>query len=176
MEYILAKKKSMLSLAISPVIRPGVGAKVGLQGGFAIPLIRFWTFAERLVCRCVSRNSLMTLALDPLGPFFWGIALYVQVNCADEQFRHGLMPSHFTFLRWQASQALLTTVLDLPMFFLGAVSPKAYLLTAVDMMAGTVVDAVALWEEDGNGPRYTASVYKWVILHPRDITLSYARR
>ena len=32
----------------------------------------------------------------------------MQDSWADEQLRHGLTPSHFTFRRWQASQALLT--------------------------------------------------------------------
>jgi hypothetical protein len=50
----------------------------------------------------------MTLALEPLGPFFCGMALYVHDSWADEQFRHGLIPSHLTFRRWHASHALFT--------------------------------------------------------------------
>lgn len=106
--YMLAKKNSMHSLAISLANKPGVGDSVGLHGGLLIPFNRLWTFADKLVCRCVSRSSLITFALEPLGPFFCGIALYVQVNCAEEQLRQGLMPSHLTFRRWQASQALFT--------------------------------------------------------------------
>lgn len=53
----------------------------------------------------------MTLALLPLGPFFCGMALYVHVKPADVQFLQGRVPPpspmHLTFLRWQASQALL---------------------------------------------------------------------
>jgi hypothetical protein len=32
----------------------------------------------------------------------------VQESWAEEQLRRGLIPSHLTFRRWQASQALLT--------------------------------------------------------------------
>jgi len=106
--YMFAKKKSMQSLIMSLVRRPGVGASVGLHGGLLTPFNRFATFEERVVCRWVSRNSLITLARDPLGPFFWGMAWYVHDNCADEQLRHGLTPSHLTLRRWQASQALFT--------------------------------------------------------------------
>lgn len=73
--YILVKKNSMHSLTISFVRRPGVGARLGLEGGLLMPFRRFWTLADRLVCRCVSRSSLMTFAREPLGPFFWGMAL-----------------------------------------------------------------------------------------------------
>lgn len=38
------------------------------------------------------------------------MAWYVHDNCADEQLRHGLIPSHLTLRRWQASQARLTDV------------------------------------------------------------------
>lgn len=106
--YMFAKKNSIHSLAISLARRPGVGDSVGLHGGLLIPFNRLCTLAERLVCLCVSRSSLMTFALEPLGPFFCGIALYVQVSCAEAQLRHGLMPSHLTLRRWQASQALFT--------------------------------------------------------------------
>lgn len=54
---------------------------------------------------CVSRNSVMTFALLPLGPFFCGIALYVQSNELWPQFRHGCPPVQRTLRRWQASQA-----------------------------------------------------------------------
>lgn len=72
--YIFAKKNSMHSLIMSFVRRPGVGVSVGLHGGLLIPFNRFATFEERVLCRCVSRSSLMTFALDPLGPFFCGMA------------------------------------------------------------------------------------------------------
>jgi hypothetical protein len=36
------------------------------------------------------------------------MALYVHDSWADEQFRHGLIPSHFTLRLWQASQARFT--------------------------------------------------------------------
>jgi hypothetical protein len=52
----------------------------------------------------------MTFAREPLGPFFCGIALYVHASWAEEQLRQGERPSHFTFRRWQASQARLTEV------------------------------------------------------------------
>lgn len=78
--YMCAKKNSMLSLISSFDSNPVLGCSDGVHGGLLMPLRRLWTFAERLVARCVSRNSLMTLALDPFGPFFWGMALYVQVN------------------------------------------------------------------------------------------------
>jgi hypothetical protein len=41
------------------------------------------------------------------------MALYVQESCAEEQLRQGLMPSHFTLRRWQASQARLTACDDM---------------------------------------------------------------
>lgn len=52
----------------------------------------------------------MTFALLPLGPFFWGMALYVHVRPAAVQFLHGRVPSpmHLTFLLWQQSHARLT--------------------------------------------------------------------
>ncbi len=109
-EYMLVKKKSRQSLTISGVSRLAVGANVEITAGGLTPFMRFWTLVERLVCRCVSRSSLMTLALEPLGPFFWGMALYVQASWAEEQLRHGLIPSHLTLRRWQASQALFTAV------------------------------------------------------------------
>ena len=97
--YMLAKKKSMQSLTISPVRRPGDGERVGLHGGLLIPFNRFATFEESVVCRCVSRSSLITFARDPFGPFFCGMAWYVHDSWADEQLRHGLIPSHLTFRR-----------------------------------------------------------------------------
>lgn len=72
--YMFAKKNSIHSLTISLVRRPGVGARFGLHGGLLMPFRRFATLEERVVWRCVSRSSLMTLALEPLGPFFWGMA------------------------------------------------------------------------------------------------------
>lgn len=109
-EYMLPKKKSIASFTSSGAKMPWLGAKEGAHGGVAMPFRRLCTFADRLVARCVSRSSLITFALDPLGPFFCGMALYVQVSCAEEQLRHGLMPSHLTLRRWQASQALFTAV------------------------------------------------------------------
>jgi len=52
----------------------------------------------------------MTFALLPLGPFFWGMALYVHVRPAAVQFLQGRVPSpmHLTFLLWQQSHARLT--------------------------------------------------------------------
>jgi hypothetical protein len=73
-----------------------------------IPFNRFATFEESVVWRCVSRSSLITFARDPFGPFFCGMAWYVHDNWADEQLRHGFIPSHLTFRRWQASHARLT--------------------------------------------------------------------
>lgn len=72
--YMFAKKNSVLSLIISVVSRPGVGARVGEHGEVARPLRRLATLEERVVCRWVSRSSLMTFAREPLGPFFWGMA------------------------------------------------------------------------------------------------------
>lgn len=106
LEYMVAKKNSRHSLTSSAERRPAAGDVAGLDAGpVASPVILLCTLAERLVCRWVSLNSLITLALEPLGPFFCGIALYVHDSCADEQFLHGLMPSHLTLRRWQASQA-----------------------------------------------------------------------
>lgn len=73
--YTLLKKKSTDSFTISGVSSPGDGARLGLIGGEAIPFIRFATLEDKEVCRWVSRSSDMTLARDPFGPFFWGIAL-----------------------------------------------------------------------------------------------------
>lgn len=106
--YRLSKKNCAQSLTSSLVRRPGVGARLEDVGGHAMPFILFWTLADKLVCLCVSRNSLITLAREPLGPFFCGIALYVHDSWADEQLRQGLIPSHLTLRRWQASQALFT--------------------------------------------------------------------
>lgn len=69
-----AKKKSVQSRIISEVRRPGVGASAGLHGDVVRPLSRPATLEERVVCRWVSRSSLMTFAREPLGPFFWGMA------------------------------------------------------------------------------------------------------
>jgi len=107
---MLAKKNSIHSRIISLVNKPGVGARDGAQGGLFRPCKRFATFVERVDWRCVSRNSLITFALDPLGPFFCGMALYVHESVAEEQLRHGVTPSHLTFRRWQASQARFTEV------------------------------------------------------------------
>lgn len=93
----------MQSLMSSLDSKPVLGDSEGVHGGLCMPFMRLCTLAERLVARCVSRSSLMTLAREPLGPFFCGMALYVHVNCADEQLRQGLMPSHLTLRRWQAS-------------------------------------------------------------------------
>jgi hypothetical protein len=71
---MFAKKNSIHSFTISFVRRPGVGARVGLHGGDEIPFNLFATLEERVVCRCVSRNSLITFAREPFGPFFCGIA------------------------------------------------------------------------------------------------------
>jgi len=70
-----AKKKSRHSLTVSADSRPDVTWAEGAGAGPETPFRRFWTLAERLVWRCVSRSSLMTLAREPLGPFFWGMAL-----------------------------------------------------------------------------------------------------
>ena len=105
---MFVKKNSIHSFVISLVMRPGVGARVGLHGGLEMPFNRFATLDERFVCRWVSRSSLMTFAREPFGPFFCGMAWYVHESCADEQLRHGLTPSHLTFRRWQASHARLT--------------------------------------------------------------------
>jgi hypothetical protein len=107
---MFAKKNSIDTFMVSFVRRPGVGASDGEHGGLCTPCNRFASFVERVVCLWVSRNSLITFALDPLGPFFCGIAWYVHDNWAEEQLRQGLTPSHFTFRRWQASQARFTEV------------------------------------------------------------------
>lgn len=72
--YMLLKKNSVHSFIISVVRRPGVGARVGAQGAVERPLRRLATFDESVVWRCVSRNSLMTFAREPFGPFFCGMA------------------------------------------------------------------------------------------------------
>ena len=99
---------------ISFVNNPGVGASVGAHGGglaYAFPASRrACALEERADWRFCSRSSEMTFAREPLGPFFCGMALYVHASWAEEQLRHGERPSHFTFRRWQASQARLTDV------------------------------------------------------------------
>jgi hypothetical protein len=75
--YMFVKKKSTQAAIMSLVKRPGVGASVGGHGGHNRPCSRFATLVERVDCRWVSRSSLMTFALEPFGPFFWGIAWYV---------------------------------------------------------------------------------------------------
>lgn len=112
--YIFTKKKSMHCATISFVNNPGVGASVGAHCGglaYAFPASRrACALEERADWRFCSRSSEMTFAREPLGPFFCGIALYVHASWAEEQLRHGERPSHFTFRRWQASQARLTDV------------------------------------------------------------------
>jgi hypothetical protein len=53
--------------------------------------------------RWFSRSSESTFALLPLGPFFCGMALYVQASPAERQFLQGFVPSpiHLTLRRWQ---------------------------------------------------------------------------
>lgn len=100
---------------ISFVNNPGVGASVGAHSGGGLAKAfpasrRACAFEERADWRFCSRSSEMTFAREPLGPFFCGMALYVQASWAEEQLRQGERPSHFTFRRWQASQARLTDV------------------------------------------------------------------
>ena len=53
--------------------------------------------------RWFSRSSERTFARLPLGPFFWGMALYVQARPAETQFLQAVEPSpmHLTLRRWQ---------------------------------------------------------------------------
>ena len=132
MGYMWAKKKSMQALRVSLGSTRGFGVT---PGPVAMPAMPFCSFIV-MAWRCVSLSSLMTLAREPLGPFFCGIALKVQASCEDEQLRHGLMPSHFTFRRWQASQARFT---------------------AVDMIAAAAAAAAAQSEPGGLGTAWGAS-------------------
>lgn len=55
----------------------------------------------------------MTFAREPLGPFFWGMALYVHCKDAWPQFRQGWPPEQRTFRLWHASHALFTGGADI---------------------------------------------------------------
>lgn len=100
--YTWLKKKSRQASTSGIGTRPGV--RVFVVGSVRPSKPRSGGKpAASCALRWFSRSSESTLARDPLGPFFCGIALYVQARPAVRQFLQGFVPSpiHLTFRRWQ---------------------------------------------------------------------------